>query len=158
MSPLPLVLPYGSTSTEAKEADVTNGHQCKAKEADVTNGHQCKAKEADVTSGHQCKPKRAIQAIALALLLVAVTGVSALSAHETQGQITDSDGGWTALTRFTGEPFSPDTDGDFGVGRSPQELPPSTSGDEAPENDWALIGLAVVIAFAGALVLARRAR
>jgi hypothetical protein len=100
-----------------------------------------------------------IRAIALTPLLMAVIAGSALPAHQAQAYEADSEGGWTVQNSFTSEPFAPSTDHDAGVNHSPQELPPSTPVGEAPdEADWTVVGLPVVIAVAGALILARRAR
>jgi hypothetical protein len=108
--------------------------------------------------GHPSK-KLSIRATAPFLFVLAIVAVLALPPHQTRGYGADSEGGWTVENRFTHERLDSDSDDDAGTGHHPQELPPSTSAGETPdEADWTVVGLAVVIAVASALVLARRAR
>ena len=108
--------------------------------------------------GHPSQKLTSIRAIAISLLLMAVVGASAISAHQAQANGTDIDAGWTVQNRFTHEPLLSDTDGDSGVNHSPQDLPPSAAGERADDGDWTLMGLAIVVAVGGAFIFARRAR
>lgn len=97
--------------------------------------------------------------IALAVFAAVVgTALAAPQAHADAGRSVR--GPESIVQRsLPGQLLSADEDGDRGTNGHPQDLPRSVhAGEDGDNSEWPLVGLAVVIAVTGALLVARRAR